>query len=409
MQKLPSQWWNPTSLGLAVLLAVALILRSPLLLILAGALLLTVVLAHVWGRYALERVEYRRQLERSRCFVGEELELRVELTNRKILPITYLAVDDVIPVELQIGATTLAFHRVGKALLRFLFGLSWYQKVVRHYRLTPTRRGFYRLGPAVMQGGDPFGYVSEIRTIEQTDTLAVYPRIVPLDSLGIPTRRPFGDLKSKDRLFEDPLRFAGVREYQPGDPMSRVHWKATAASGNLQVRLLDPSSNPGVAVFMNTWGWDLFWQGVDPAVLETACVVAASIGHWACEEGVPVGLYANGLVQGWGMTLRLPPARGAGVLQQMLEGLARLQMPTNFSLAETLGQETPSLQYGTSVVIISRQITEESADAIVRVHRSGRPVTLVLIGDVEKLPELLPGIRVYRVSGEEALHAAVLA
>jgi len=408
VQSQPSQWANPTNTGLALLLGTAVVMRSPLLLILFGFLLLTVVLAHIWGRYALSRVEYCRKLERSRCFVGEELELRVELTNRKVLPITYLAVDDTVPVELQIASTTLTYHRVGKVLMRFLFGLSWYQKVVRHYRVTPTRRGFYLLGPAQMEGGDPFGYVRDTKKVDDVESLVVYPRVVPLDALGIPTRRPFGDLKSADRLFDDPMRFAGVREYQPGDPLNRIHWKASAAAGQLQTRLLDPSSNPGVAVFLNTWGWDMFWMGVEPDVLETACVVAASIGHWACEEGVPVGIYGNGLAQGWGMTLRLPPARGAQVLPQLLEGLARLQMPTNHSLAETLDMEAASLQYGTSVVVVTRRVTDEAADAICRVHRSGRPVTLVLIGEAEALPRL-PGIRIYHLTGEEALHAAVLA
>ncbi|HYF76656.1 MAG TPA: DUF58 domain-containing protein [Symbiobacteriaceae bacterium] len=408
MERQPSQWLNPTNIGLAVLLGTSVMLRSALLLVLFGFLSVIVILAHWWGRYALDRVEYRRFLERSRCFVGEEMELRIELTNRKILPITYLAVDDTMPLELHIGAKSLAYHRVGKGLLRFLFGLAWYQKVVRRYRLTPTRRGFYRIGPAEMQGGDPLGYVKDSRTVTETNSLIVYPRVVPLDALGLPTRRPFGDLKSKDRLFEDPMRFAGVREYQPGDPLNRIHWKASAAAGELQVRLLDPSSNPGLAVFINTWGWDLFWQGVEPAVLETACVVAASVANYATDQGVPVGMYANGLAQEWGLTLHLPPARGAHVLPQILEGLARLQMPTNLSLAETLANEGPALQYGTSVVIITRQVTEESADALLRVHRSGRPVTLVLIGDPGEVPSL-PGIRIYHVTGEEALHAAALA
>ncbi|HLN61683.1 MAG TPA: hypothetical protein VK464_09040, partial [Symbiobacteriaceae bacterium] len=66
--------------------------------------------------------------------------------------------------------------------------------------------------------------------------------------------------------------------------------------------------------------------------------------------------------------------------------------------------------YGTSVVVITRNVTEEMAAALERVRRSGRPVTLILAGsDQETLPRLPAGVRVYDVSGEEALHAAVLA
>ena len=387
-----------------------LVTRSGLLLVLFGLTALAAALASLWGKYALRRLEYKRTLERHRCFPGESLELRVEMTNRKLLPVTYLAVDDTIPLELEVAARKLNFARIGKGTLRLLFGLTWYQKVTRHYRVTPHKRGFYRLGPVLLQGGDPFGFVQHTQEVEAPETLVVYPRIVPLSALGIPSRRPFGDLKSNDRLFEDPMRFAGTRDYQPGDALNRVHWKASAASGRLQVKLLDPSATQGLAVFINTWGWDLFYQGTETEMMETACVLAASVADWAVQEGIALGLYANSLVAEVGMNLRLPPARGARVLPQALEGLARLQMPSRTSLTEMLEAEVPALSYGTSVVVITRQVTEEIAAALERVRRSGRPVTLILAGsDQETLPRLPAGVRVYDVSGEEALHAAVLA
>jgi uncharacterized protein (DUF58 family) len=400
---------TPVKFGLGLLLVVALATRSGLLLIVFALLAVAGILAHLWGKYALERLEYRRSLERHRCFPGEEMEMRVEMTNRKILPVTYLTVDDTIPLELAVGAKKLSFVVIGKGTLRLLFGLGWYQKVVRHYRLVPQKRGLYKLGPALMHGGDPFGFVQSTREVEVPETLIVYPRIVPLAALGIPSRRPFGDLKSKDRLFEDPMRFAGTRDYQAGDPLSRVHWKASAASGRLQVKQLDPSSNLGLAVFINTWGWDLFWQGADADMLETSCVLAASVVNWATEEGLAVGLYVNAMVGDWGFHLRLPPARGAHVLTQCLEGLARVQAPSRTSLTDLLEAEVPALSYGTSVVIITRQVTEEAAAAIDRVRRTGRPVTLIVAGEDEQELPALPGVRIYRVTGEEALHATVLA
>ncbi|HYG58344.1 MAG TPA: DUF58 domain-containing protein, partial [Symbiobacteriaceae bacterium] len=194
-----------------------------------------------------------------------------------------------------------------------------------------------------------------------------------------------------------------------GDPLNRVHWKASAVSGHLQVKLLDPSANLGLAIYVNTWGFERFYEGTDPEALETACVLAASVANWAVDEGIPVGLYANGFTVGWGMSLKVPPARGPQVLTQVLEGLARLQQPTSQSAAELLARETPGLQYGTSVVVISRNVSLELAEAMLRVHRSGRPVTLILVGGGPESKVALPGVRIYAVTGEGALHAAVLA
>jgi len=396
-------------MGLSVLLILALFMKSGLLLLALLLLGAAALVAIQWGQHALDRIEYHRQFDRVRCFPGEEVELRVELTNRKVLPVTYLTVDDQVPDELEIHSRKLTFIRRGKGLLRLVFGMAWYQKVIRHYRVTATRRGVYSLGPVRVTGGDPFGFVQHDIELDERAELVVYPRIVPLEQLGIPSRRPFGDLRSRDRLFEDPLRFAGVRDYQPGDPLSRIHWKASAATGRLAVKLLDPSSHLGVAVFINTWGWELFWMGSEQDAIEAACTTAASVVQWAMDEGVPVGLYANGFVTGWGGRLRLPPARGPQVLPHALEGLARLFAPSRTPVADILAEESRGLAYGTSVVVITRQVLDGTADELMRIHRSGRPVTLILVGEQKVAIPALPGISIYEVPREEALHAAALA
>ncbi len=400
----------PLQLALSLVIIAGLITRNGLLLTMAALLGLTYGVSKLWGRYALERLEYRRTFSRSRCFPGEEVELSIELTNRKVLPVTYLCVDNEVPEELEITSRKLKFLRVGKGTLRLLFGMAWYQKVIRHFKVRPARRGFYRLSSVYLSGGDPFGYLQPTRLLEDPQTLVVYPRVLSLSQVGLPSSRPFGDLKSKNRLFEDPMRFAGVRDYQPGDPLSRVHWKASAASGNLQVRLLDPSSNLGLCVFVNTWSYDLPWMGTDVDAFEAACVLAASVVGWAAGEGLPVGLFANGVVHEWGMNLRLEPTRGPEVLTHALEGLARLQTISQTPLAELMLDELPRLSYGTSVVVITRSLPEVLAGAVLDVQRSGRPVTLILTGpDQPEHLSRLTGVRIYHVPGEEALHAAVLA
>ncbi|MFZ5816823.1 MAG: DUF58 domain-containing protein [Bacillota bacterium] len=405
----PSRQEGMIWLGVVGLFLLAFFAKSPLLLLVG--LLLTVVVAAVslWGRYSLERIEYQRSFGSTRCFAGEEVELTVELTNRKVLPLSYLSVEDSVPDALEIRSRKVLFHRKGRSTLRLLYSLAWYQKVIRHYRVRALRRGFYRLGPATIKGGDPFGWVDVTREVPPSELLLVYPRILPLEQVGLPSRRPFGDLKSTDRLFEDPLRFAGVREYQQGDPLNRIHWKASAAAGRLQVRQLDPSASLGLAVFLNTWSFDRFWEGDVVSSLEAGCTLAASIVHWAVQEGLAAGLYANGLVHEWGLSLRLPPSRGEQVLGQSLEGLARLQSGSPQPVWELMGSEVPALPYGTAVVVITRQVSEELAAAVLRVQRSGRPVTLILTATEPVEIPRLPGVRIYEVGGEEGLHAAVLA
>lgn len=396
-------------LGVAGLLLLALWLRSGLVLLAATLVALVASLVALWDRYGLSRLSYERRFEQRRCFAGETVTLTVALTNRKLLPLTYVVVDESVPVPLRVASQRMRFQSRARERLRLRFSMGWYQRVERRFTVEATRRGVYRLGPAAVTTGDPFGWADRSLEVPPSDLLLVYPRVLPLEQVGLPARRPFGDLASRDRLFADPLRFAGVREYRPGDPLSQVHWKATAAAGRLQVKLLDPSASLGIAVFLNTWSFDRFWEGDDTDALEAGATLAASILHWAHEQALPAGLYANGLVHEWGFSLRLPPARGEGVLAQGLEGLARLQTGSPQPLWELMALEVPSLPYGTSVVVITRQVGTELAGAVLRAQRSGRPVTLVVTAAAEVAVPELPGVTVYRVGGEEGLHGAVLA
>ena len=53
------------------------------------------------------------------------------------------------------------------------------------------------------------------------------------------------------RLYEDPTRIAGVRRYEAGDPLNRVHWRATARTGVLHSKVYEPSTVVGVTLLLD--------------------------------------------------------------------------------------------------------------------------------------------------------------
>jgi uncharacterized protein (DUF58 family) len=388
----------------------ALILQSGALFLAAGLAWLVRMAVVLWGRHALDRVEYSRRLEQVRLFPGERTSLLLEVVNRKILPVPVLAIDDEVPAELSVEGRRTAYLRIGTGTLRHLFSLGWYQRVIRRYQVVARRRGLYRIGPGAARSGDPFGFVEQQGEMPGTAQLIVYPQLFDLERLGIPTRRPFGDLKARERLFDDPSRFGGVREYRAGDPINRMHWKASAAAGVLQTKIFDPSVNDGLALFVNAWSYEYAWEGIDPVSYERGYSVAGSIAAWAAQQEIACGLYVNGVASGWGRILRLPPMRGEGMLQTVLEGLARVVPVGALPIHAMIEEELSSLGYGTSIVIISRAVSDELAAAALRAQRSGRPVSLILTGGPDQQPELrLPRVTIYRLPGEEERQSALFA
>ena len=123
--------------------------------------------------------------------------------------------------------------------------------------------------------------------------MIVYPKIVALRDLGFPSQSPFGTLPSRERIFEDPTRIQGVRDYQPGDSLRRMDWKTSARVGSLQVRRYEPAIALETAILLNLNRRRLCADGAVPAT-EMGIVVAASVAVHLVEKRQAVGLATNG-------------------------------------------------------------------------------------------------------------------
>ena len=73
--------------------------------------------------------------------------------------------------------------------------------------------------------------------------MIVYPKVVPLSDLGIPSFHALGDSRSYVPLHEDLSLPSTIREYRRGDPLNRVAWKESAKAQDLRVRTFDPSAS----------------------------------------------------------------------------------------------------------------------------------------------------------------------
>jgi uncharacterized protein (DUF58 family) len=391
------RWWLSFATALLLL---SIPMRHGLLLVLSLVLLLTAALSTLWARRCLVALEYRRRFSARRAFWGEEVELTIEVVNRKLLPLAWLETDDELPAELSPtrGNVVRTHHRARSRLLNVL-ALRPYERVRRHYRLPCNARGEHAFGPARFRSGDPFGFREVESRLDEPDYLLVYPRIVALDRLGLPTRDPFGDRPTRSWLFEDPLRIVGTRDYAPGDTPRRIHWPASARTGRLQVKQYQPTTSQRLMVLLNvnTLGPAWWAQGYDPDLLELAIMTAASICTWADGRGYQVGLAANATQRRVGGRLRVPAGRDPEHLGRMLEALARAQPIAMAPLAALLRDEARAAAYGTTFVVVAARLDE---DALGELGRLGA-AALILIG--ERAPAVAPrGVAVHRVVPSES-------
>ena len=99
------------------------------------------------------------------------------------------------------------------------------------------RRGVVRLEALTVARADPFGLARTFATLPAPAKLVVLPRryqLAPL-ALGGQRRYQHGGVALASSVG-DSEEFIGLRDYRPGDPLQRIHWKSFARAGKPVVR-----------------------------------------------------------------------------------------------------------------------------------------------------------------------------
>jgi uncharacterized protein (DUF58 family) len=275
------------------------------------------------------------------------------------------------------------------------------------YQIEFKMRGYYQVGPLVLESGDLFGLHRRWTVGTEPHFVLVYPRVLPLEGYELATRRPIGEVRLTHRLFEDPTRIAGVRPYQTGDPLARVHWRATARTGQLHSKIYEPSTITGASLLLDFHEAGYHAKG-EPFRSELAVTAAASLAHAVYQLGQQIGLVTNGRDaadrirrEGWAhdyrtrdaarqsvsmleTSSRLQPLvvetrRGPEQLKRILETLARVELTDGLTLPQLIAETTSRLPRDATVIALLADVSEETALALGNLRRRGHAVTAVLV------------------------------
>ena len=376
---------------------IGMLTNKPGILAVAACLLTIIPVSWLWNRWALVGLDYRRYFDRQRVFPGEAVEMTLEVTNRKLLPLSWVRFEDQFPLNItpeEIKLSPLASLE-STGFLRSAFSLRWYERVRRTYRLHCPQRGYYFLGPVKVDSGDLFTLFSTQQERLLRDSIIVYPEVWPLSELGLTTRAPFGEVRTRRSLIQDPTRTRGIRDYRPEDSFRHIHWKASARRGELQTRVYEPTTDMNLLVALNVTTLPKIWMGVRPDLLERAVVVAASIANYAVEHKWTLGLLSNGVPRS-DQPIKVLPGRSPDQLSHVLEALAAVSSFATGSIEALLRAESPNLPLGPTLAVVTAVVGEELLATLIQLKQAGRRVVLISLAK-DPPPDDLEGILVHHL------------
>lgn len=327
------------------------------------------ILSRLWMR----RFEAKSALHRkipTHAFTGEMVDVTVTIENSDWLPVLSLDVREDLPMDL-----------VSSGRLREAFSLGPKTRKNLSYTLRCRRRGFYPVGPLRVQTIDLLGIVPPGKTVLPASRLTVYPRVVPLESLHLPTHSPLAALPAPSPLFEDPSHVVGVRSYNTGDSLRRIHWTASAHSGQILVKKYKPAITRETLVCLD-FDEDSYDIRNRYGASELAVTAAASIAnHIVNRERLSVGLstWAHNPAVGRKTLFHLPPRPGQAYLLTLLEALALVRLTKDAAFIDLLRQQKGTLRWGATMIAITGNKSQKLLDTLLYLRQCGLAVALLLV------------------------------
>jgi len=261
----------------------ALLLHGKLLYLLVYTFLIIHIGVKRFVHQGLSNLQVQRNVEETHVFQGESTQIKVVFRNPTALPVPWLMVKDRLDINL------------GAGFKQHVVSLMPFGTCIWTYEVTGRTRGMYPLGPMTLASGDPFGLYQQPGVAGKRDFVVVYPRIRALSELGLPSRLPFGDTRTNWRIFEDPSRTIGVRDYHPGDGLKRIHWKVSARKRQLQVKQYQPTMELNTIIFLNLRQVEYDVHAFTP-LRERAIETSASVAFHLEKSGIPLGFVCNGWI-----------------------------------------------------------------------------------------------------------------
>jgi uncharacterized protein (DUF58 family) len=138
--------------------------------------------------------------------------------------------------------------------------------------LVPLKRGVLHFNSVTVARPDPFMLFRAFSTVKSSGSITILPKRYSLPHIALPGSQQYqhGGVALAAAIGESE-EFVSLRDYRPGDPMRRIHWRSWAKVGRPVVKEFQDEFFVRHALILDT-----FVEPDDGAVFEEAVSVAAS-------------------------------------------------------------------------------------------------------------------------------------
>lgn len=345
--------------GALFIYVVALIFSLPALFFFCACLLAQPAVSYFLAAYGLRAIRGERRLP-ARLWPGEKVDVELRLRLESPLPKCLLRIDEQLPDGLAGDPR----HPPGAVV-----PMLWSDPHVHRYPLLAVHRGLYRLPPLRCTAVDAYDLFTASREVGPGDELLVYPATVPVKNHALHEPSMRGQIRRR-RPVSDGTDFRATREYRPGDPLRRIHWRSTARRGEPIVMEFEEPASLDLFMVLDAGPAGVVGEG-KRTNFETGVTLVASLIEHELERGNAIGVLVEAEAR-----LLLPLTDQRHRQLAFFEALATVEPVCERSFATVLATAEGDLPEGAQVVLVTGDPDLAIGDSVRRLLGRQHPVAL---------------------------------
>ncbi|MFD0674089.1 DUF58 domain-containing protein [Cohnella sp. GCM10027633] len=248
------------------------------------------------------------------------------------------------------------------------------------FETAPLRRGVYQFQPTDCSTRDIFGLFEHRGSFSQSHFIQVLPRTIELKDWKLFRRAQRGVFHHtySSQHARETTQIDGVRDYIHGDRLSRIHWNATAKTGQWKSKEFEREALPRIVFLLDRNR--ATYRGAEQ--FELAVSAVASLIELSVQKKMPLGFVSVGQQAFWFGEGKTTVSRDE-VMQHLIDVEADGSMP----LSDVLCQVAERYEPGVHIVMVTASVQEDTAAAFAALESRRMQPSVIHISDKHPMPD----------------------
>lgn len=304
------------------------------------------------------------QIPNRSLHVGDSINIKYNINNKNFFPLPVLRFNSNIRSVVNDGDPSSKTISLG-ARENFTFT----EKIMLN------RRGYYDSIQLKLKVFDIFSLFHLRRNFKTDSSLIVYPNIVKLDNFRVYSNQSLGEMLVEKSIFQDRSNISTIDEYQEGDSINRIHWKASAKRGIPMVKTFETVSDTELDIFINNKA-SLFQNDVDRRIEDKMVDISTAIIYYFLNLNIQVNLDTFSKQK----RIEIESSK-KDELKLYLETLAKLEANGDFKMKNLLGEKSYRLDSSSIILIITPILDKELGELAMKLKMKNLTPLFIVVTD----------------------------